>query len=547
MGALTACGSDDTGSGNADPDAGGSADATDDTRERPSLDTGTPEVVEDTGTPDVGVDTAPDTAPDTEVPDVGIDTPPQPDTGGPQRCGNGVREQGEVCDGDDILPGATCERQGFIGGELGCTDTCVFDVTACYDELCGDGLISGTEDCDGADLNDATCASLGFAPGGAGSVTCVDCMYDTSTCEDSICGNDNVEIDFEACDGEAFGDVSCRSLGFFTGGLSCNDDCSAYDDSGCVTNICGNGTIEGPETCDGGFATVTCRDLEFAPGENYAGGLIGCSDDCIELDTSGCIETAEELGDDADDDGIADIDDNCVDDPNPRQLDADGDGVGNVCDEAVVWDVLVGETSLTVTASAGFDLGGGGLPLPIPLPTDISSPMVLPVSAASIGVAFDDDGLATIVALDIELGAASVPLEFDLSGLGIPVPDIIIEVAGGQLVNAVDNDGFIAVDGTFEDYVAGLIEGNNGPWNFYFDLSIATGGSVSDLLSRVTTSSSSINLYDDVASITFDDLDVPLGTAEITINLELLPGFPFPLPIGVDFTGLDGTVAVTTD
>ena len=37
---------------------------------------------------------------------------------------------------------------------------------------------------------------------------------------------------------------------------------------------------------------------------------------------------------DEDDDGIADADDNCVNDANADQADSDGDGIGDVCDTA---------------------------------------------------------------------------------------------------------------------------------------------------------------------------------------------------------------------
>jgi hypothetical protein len=49
----------------------------------------------------------------------------------PQECGNGSVELGEVCDGQE-LGDATCESLGFVGGTLACAGTCDgYDATAC--------------------------------------------------------------------------------------------------------------------------------------------------------------------------------------------------------------------------------------------------------------------------------------------------------------------------------------------------------------------------------------------------------------------------------
>jgi hypothetical protein len=47
---------------------------------------------------------------------------------------------------------------------------------------CGNGIIDGTEQCDGADLNDFTCEALGNA---GGTLQCdpVTCTFDTQLCE----------------------------------------------------------------------------------------------------------------------------------------------------------------------------------------------------------------------------------------------------------------------------------------------------------------------------------------------------------------------------
>lgn len=50
--------------------------------------------------------------------------------------------------------------------------------------VCGDGVIEGPEDCEGSDLDGATCSSLGYEPG---TLTCdIACTYDTSQCGPKI-------------------------------------------------------------------------------------------------------------------------------------------------------------------------------------------------------------------------------------------------------------------------------------------------------------------------------------------------------------------------
>src|SRR5205085_10790115 len=61
--------------------------------------------------------------------------------------------------------------------------------------LCGDGLVSQGEECDGTALGGKTCASLGFA---TGTLSCVQCHIDASQC--SACGNGAINAN-EECDG----------------------------------------------------------------------------------------------------------------------------------------------------------------------------------------------------------------------------------------------------------------------------------------------------------------------------------------------------------
>lgn len=66
------------------------------------------------------------------------DTGGESTQGGPD-CGNGMRDEGEVCDGPD-LDGKNCSDFGFGGGTLSCDAMCNFDLGACcyvQGESCG--------------------------------------------------------------------------------------------------------------------------------------------------------------------------------------------------------------------------------------------------------------------------------------------------------------------------------------------------------------------------------------------------------------------------
>ncbi|MEE2758021.1 MAG: hypothetical protein VYA30_15290 [Myxococcota bacterium] len=48
----------------------------------------------------------------------------------PDQCGDGIRQGGEACDGLDLAQ-ATCESQGFLGGEVACSAACQYDYSDC--------------------------------------------------------------------------------------------------------------------------------------------------------------------------------------------------------------------------------------------------------------------------------------------------------------------------------------------------------------------------------------------------------------------------------
>ncbi len=61
-------------------------------------------------------------------------------------CGNGIAEEGEFCDGND-LKGSTCATVGnFSGGTLACTPTCQWNTSGC-EAACQDLCTEGEQQC----------------------------------------------------------------------------------------------------------------------------------------------------------------------------------------------------------------------------------------------------------------------------------------------------------------------------------------------------------------------------------------------------------------
>jgi hypothetical protein len=208
------------------------------------------------------------------------------DFAGCSGCGDGVVVDPEQCEPASEfldkaeLNGATCMSLGFDGGLLDCTEGCGFNTDSCYE--CGDSVQQGQEQCDGADFDDEGCDdfnSISGQPFDSGSLLCTDqCTTDTSNC--SLCG-DGVITGGEVCDGSALDGETCSSQGQDGGSLGCNDDCSGFDASSCTD--CGDGVIEGSEQCDfNNLGGQTCQSQGF-PG----GGTLQCTLSCV-LNTGMC-------------------------------------------------------------------------------------------------------------------------------------------------------------------------------------------------------------------------------------------------------------------
>ncbi len=110
-----------------------------------------------------------------------------------------------------------------------------------------------------------------------------------------LCGNGTIDPG-EECDGSALGSQTCEGLGYAGGDLGCQADCT-FDKSACTEAACGNGTVDTGEDCDGtdlGGATCTSR--------GFVDGALACGSDCTfdESDCSTCGDGTVDTGEECD-------------------------------------------------------------------------------------------------------------------------------------------------------------------------------------------------------------------------------------------------------
>ncbi|MDP6547363.1 MAG: hypothetical protein QF917_00170 [Candidatus Woesearchaeota archaeon] len=302
-----------------------------------------------------------------------------------QSCGNGIIDQGELCDGTNlgsITDSCTDYSTFFNSGTLSCGNDCMLNTNNCEESpSCGNGRLDSGELCDGTNfgnITDLSCFSYNenFING---TLTCNSCDLSTSkcsanntpitTCRDrGDCGlneycTDNSDCLSRYCFDNKCSEASCNDdkknqgeSDIDCGGNSClkcqnNKKCNL--DSDCLSDFCLFGTCENIDSCNDNELGGTESDIDCGgacPEKCKVGETCEVDDDCEEntkctdsvcklcgendLNCNGIPDDLEGLPKDTDNDGIPDeweleqgLDPN---DASDAEMDFDTDGLNNI-------------------------------------------------------------------------------------------------------------------------------------------------------------------------------------------------------------------------
>lgn len=228
------------------------------------------------------------------------------------KCGDGIVDMaaGEQCE-IGVKVEATCQtydstKKWKDGGVPGCSTSCRLTVGTCVEDLprCGNRIKDSGEVCDKGDETPIACSEFDktkdWKEGGAAKCS-DDCeSIEQGTCEEveteAVCGDGIWSVPSEACDKAA--ETPCLlfdpSKKWKDGGVAhCSDDCKTLSIGTCVEAEaeCGDGYKNGAEVCDtvGDTSTKACSDLDST--KTWQDGSVAtCKADCSGYEVGTCKE-----------------------------------------------------------------------------------------------------------------------------------------------------------------------------------------------------------------------------------------------------------------
>ena len=167
----------------------------------------------------------------------------------PATCGDGIHDDGEVCDDGNRNSGDGCSAacQPESGYDCPPTGVCTRKTAPNHPAVCGNSILETGENCDdGNNTGGDGCSSNCRRESGYACPTPGEACHESSECGDSIVNGD------ETCDdGNSEGGDGCSSDCQTESGYSC-----PTEGDHCVPQTCGNGIVEEGEACDNGDITA---------------------------------------------------------------------------------------------------------------------------------------------------------------------------------------------------------------------------------------------------------------------------------------------------
>ena len=269
-----------------------------------------------------------------------------------------------ICNADDACP-LDAANDGDGDGRCANVDNCPLNFNpaqtdangngrgdACEGVVCGNGLVTGSEQCDDGNI----------AGGDGCSAICtleiVDSDGDGVSDNSDICpgGDDRLDADADGvpdfCDpcpadaqNDSDGDGSCDSNDVCLGNDSSgdSDDDGLCDDTDPCVGLSNNDT-DADGICDEGDSCLGDNATGDTDGDKVCGNLDACNGDDASGDSDGDRSCNNldicplDSSNDADGDGLCAEVDNCPSSPNADQADLDADSLGDICDADVDGD-----------------------------------------------------------------------------------------------------------------------------------------------------------------------------------------------------------------